>query len=142
MNQNDFFEVLGYLSSPRRNCKLDAEMHSREQARFQSEYLRLTEIVPIVDDHNYYILHEGADKRGVELRIYFDADVINIPQIIRSMVRSSRPGEPRNSRINDNELIWKFIEHGFLLNDFQDVDRIRSRIPAQFLSDFERGFSL
>ena len=92
--------------------------------------------------HNYYILHEGADKWGVELRIYFDSNEASIPQIIRNMVRSSRPGEPRNSRINDNKLIWKFIEHGFLLNDSQDVARIRSRIPTQFLVDFERGFSL
>jgi len=142
MNQNEFFEALGYLSSPQRNCKLDAEMHLGSQTRFESEYSHLTGIIPVADYHNYYILHEGADKWGVELRIYFDSNEASIPQIIRNMVRSSRPGEPRNSRINDNKLIWKFIEHGFLLNDLQDIARIRSKIPAQFLANFERGFSL
>ena len=142
MSQNEFFETLGYLSSPQRSCKLDAEMHSKAQREFESMYSRLTGVTPIVDNHNYYILHEGADKWGVELRIYFDAEERNIPSIIRNMVRSSRPGEPRTSRINDNSLIWKLIEYGFLLNDNQDVDRVRGRVPIEFVPDFERGFSL
>ena len=142
MNRSEFFEILGYLSSPHRRCKLDAEMHSRTQRKFESKYSRLTGITPTVDDHNYYILHQGADKWGVELRVYFDSDQSSVPQIIRNMIRSSRPGEPRNSRINDNKLIWRLIEYGFLLNDIQNINRIRSYVPIQYITDFERGFSL
>jgi len=76
------------------------------------------------------------------LRICFNADERSIPPIIRNMIRSPRPGDPHNSRINDNSLIWKLIEYGFLLSDNQDVDRVRGRVPIEFVPDFERGFSL
>lgn len=141
MNDHEFFEVLGYLANSNRQCKLDAEMPLKSQAEFETRYISLTEITPYPDDRNYYILHEEADKWGIELRIYFKADINNVPQIIRDMVRSSRPGEPRNCRINDNELIWQLIAHGFLLGDSQDIERIRSRVPPEFMADFERGFS-
>ena len=142
MNDYEFFEVLGYLTNPNRQCKLDAEMPVNAQNGFESRYVRLTGITPQPDDHNYYILHEGADKWGVELRIYFNADFNNIPSTIQNMVVTPRPGTIYTRRINDNNLIWRLIEYGLLLSDTQDENRIRNRVPNQFLADFNRGYQI
>lgn len=142
MNANEFFEILGYLANPERQCKLDAEMHAKSRHRFESRYISLSGETPQPDDQNYYILHDDADKWGVELRIYFNADKSCLPQAIQSMVVSPRPGGRYNTRINNNELIWDLIEHGFLLGDGQDIERIKNYVPAEYLADFEHGFSM
>ncbi|MDD5546527.1 MAG: hypothetical protein PHO67_05175 [Candidatus Omnitrophica bacterium] len=139
MKSKEFYEVLGYLASPKRNCKLDAEMHPKSQARFEQKYKRESGIAPTPDNRNYYILHVGADKWGVELRIYFDGKRSNVPKLIIGMIRSSSPREPREFRINDNTLLWKLIKHGFVLADGQVVARIRSRIPLKYRMQFEKG---
>lgn len=140
MNEHDFFEVLGYLSNPRRQCKLDAEMHPRTQQRFESRYAGFAGLVPQPDNHNYYILHPDADKRGIELRIYFYAESDSIPLAIREMVVTPRLGRIYNQRINNNDFIWRLIEYGFCLGDGQDEDRIRAQIPSLFVDDFDRGY--
>lgn len=142
MTPNEFFEVLGYLTHPKRECKLDAEMHSGAQNGFERRYLLLSGITPRVNNHNYYILHQGADKWGVELRVYFYNTSGTVPQAIQTMIRSSRPGDLRDTRINNNDLIWDFIEYGFLLDDTQNEPRVRQRVPAQYLSDFNRGYNI
>jgi len=142
MNDHDFFEILGYLGNPRRQCKLDAEMPAKAQAGFESRYARLTGVTPQPDNRNYYILHEGADKWGVELRVYFIAIPNNIPPIIRNMAVTPRPSTIYNRRINDNNLVWRLIEHGLLLSDIQNETRIRNLVPTQFLADFNRGYQI
>ncbi len=142
MNDNEFFEILGYLTNSNRQCKLDAEMPANAQNGFESHYNRLTGIIPQPDNQNYYILHQGADKWGVELRIYFIANFDNIPLVIQNMAVTPRPSTIYNRRINDNDLIWRFIEYGFLLGDTQNESRIRNRVPNQFLADFNRGYQI
>lgn len=141
MTNGDFFEALGYLCNPTRQCKLDAEMHPESQPAFESRYFRLTDKRPPPDRYNYYVLHEGADKWSIELRIYFNASS-NIPPNISSMVVEPPPGVSHNARINRNEFIWRLIEHGFLLGNTQDAERIRNRVPSEHLADFNRGFQL
>ena len=142
MNEHEFFEVLGYLTNPNRQCKLDAEMHPRSQHNFESRYIELTGHAPQPDDHNYYILHKGADKWGLELRVYFVSASDNIPRAIQNMVVSPRPATIYNCRINDNNLIWRLIENGILLSDIQDEGRIRNMVPEQHSTDFNRGYQL
>jgi len=142
MDDHEFFEVLGYLTNPNKQCKLDAEMHPNARDGFESRYTRLTGIVPQPDNRNYYIWSEDANKWGVELRVYFCANSNNIPLAIRGMVVTSRPGTIYNQRINNNDLIWRFIDYGFLLGDTQVEDRIRNRVPDQFLDDFNSGYQI
>ena len=142
MDEYDFFEVLGYLTNPNKQCKLDAEMHPNVRDGFESRYVELTGIVPQPDNRNYYIWSEDANKWGLELRVYFYADSDNIPLTISSKVVTSRPGMIQNRRINGNDLIWHLIEYGFLLSDTQDEDRIRNMVPNQFIDDFNRGYQI
>ncbi|MFH1371953.1 MAG: hypothetical protein ABII09_11805 [Planctomycetota bacterium] len=142
MDDHDFFIVLGYLAKPIRQCKLDAEMPTKEQSKFTSRYMRLTGITPQPDNRNYYILHEGADKWGLELRLYFIAENSSVPPILRSMVVTPRPATIYNKRINDNNLIWHLIEYGLLLGDTQDESRIRGRVPSEYIDDFNIGYQI
>ena len=135
---------MGYLARLKRVCKLDAELHSKSQRGFENRYSLITGAVPSASVYNinYYILHRGADKWGVELRIYFNASASNIPCSIQNMIRASRPGQARNSRINNNRLIWCLIKHGFRLGDRQTVSLIRQFVPPQYSPDFQRGYNI
>lgn len=78
MNQNDFFEILGFLVNPIRNSRVELEAKTDVINRYQPIYRALTGFVlpnpsPFVTE-----LPNGANKRGKELRLYFNADV-NIP---------------------------------------------------------------
>ena len=142
MIPEDFFVVLGYLSSPDRMCKLDAEVPFDKEQKFKDKYAELSGITPRVDDHNFFLWPEGANKWSVELRIYFRANRDNIPHAILDMIVTPRPHTAYNCRINNNKFIWELIKHGFLLGDTQDVQRIRERVPPEHIFSFERGFSL
>ncbi len=140
MNAQEFFECLGYLASPQRETKLDAEVPEKARERFEKRYYNLTGVRPIPDNHNYYILHPDADKWGVELRIYFIAND-NVPRPLNRMKVTPRPGTKYNDRINDNKFIWKLIEYGFRLGDSQDLNLIRSKVPPQYMTDFNKGLN-
>ncbi len=143
MIPEEFFEALGYLSSPDRMCKLDVELPSTSEQSFKGKYAELSGVTPSVDHHNFYLWPEGSNKWGVELRIYFKSDNRdNIPSAIRDMVVSARfPNTSHNCRINNNRFLWELIKYGFLLGDAQDVQRIRERVPSEYISYFERGVS-
>ena len=140
MTPQEFFECLGYLAAPHRETKLDAEVPESSRARFEEKYYKLTGIHPIPDNHNYYILHPGADKWGIELRIYFIANN-NIPSALNRMRVTPRPGTKYNSRINDNKFIWKLVEYGFRLDDLQNLNLIKRKVPSQYMTDFNRGLN-
>ena len=146
MKPSEFFEVLGYLAAPGRRCKLDVEVPITNAQSFKDKYAGLSGTEPMVDDHNFFLWPEGANKWGVELRIYFVANKVNIPSAILGMVVSPRfrpqSGTAHNCRINNNKFIWTLIEYGFILGDSQNAQRIRDRVPSEYISYFERGFSL
>ena len=133
-----FFESLGYLASDNRLTKLDVELPQSSQTTFETDYNSLTGINPKPDNVNYYVLHSGADKWGIELRIYF-ISTGNLPSPLRQRVVKSRPGGIHNSRINDNKFIWDLIKCGFRLSDRQDINRIESNVPVTYKDDFKKG---
>lgn len=138
---SNFFTSVGYLASNKRQTKLDAELHKRAQSRFESKYQNITGVTPKPDDINYYLLHKDADKWGVELRIYFISND-KIPLYLKGCVVDPRPGNKYNSRINDNDFIWKLIKYGFRLSDDQDTDLIASYIPEAYEEYFQKGVEL
>jgi len=141
MNSHELFEVIGYLCNPIRQCKLDAEMRPIHQEDFENRYRQLSGNNPNNSNQNYYILDQDANKWGPELRIYFIRQE-NVPEQIAWNIRTSRPGDIYNVRINNNELFWNLIQYGFLLSDSQNEQRIRNRIPTDNLDDFERRFQI
>lgn len=141
MNIYDFYESLGYLSNPIRQTKLDAEVPVKDVSNFELKYRKLTAATPKPDNQNYYILHKDADKWGVELRIYFIASDI-IPHTLKKMTVQPRPGTRYTHRINDNRVIWKLIQAGFLLGDVQNENRIRNLVPNKYLNSYNKGFRI
>lgn len=133
-----FFESLGYLASDNRFTKLDVELPQNKQTEFETKYKNLTGLIPKPDSVNYYVLHSGADKWGIELRIYFISNG-NLPSHLRDRVVKSRPGGIHNSRINDNEFIWELIKYGFRLSDIQNSGLIESKVPVTYKDDFKKG---
>jgi hypothetical protein len=141
MTGAEFFEILGYLSSPVRNTKLDVETHPRGRNSFESRYEQLAGVQPQEDNHNYYVWDQDTNKWGTELRIYFNG-TDHIPVALAEMIVSARPGFGYNSRVNNNHFIWRLIECGFLLQDGQDLNRVRQFIPDNYRNAFEDGYNL
>jgi hypothetical protein len=142
MDEPEFFEILGYLTSPKRNTKLDVETHPRKQDVFENKYRQLTGVNPVPDNHNYYVWDANADKWGTEMRIYFNGISSNIHHKLHDLIVSPRPGFGYDFRINNNDFIWRLIEYGFLLQDEQDETRVRQHVPAQYQADFNNGYNI
>ena len=143
MNENEFYGILGYFSSPKRRTKLDAEVPPGKENNFEEKYERITGTRLMPNDSNYYILHEGVNKWGVELRIYFIiTDNESVPNTVLDLRVSPPPGSGYNSRINKNLFIWPLIEHGFRLGDNQNIEQIRNYVPAEYMDSFENGLNL
>jgi hypothetical protein len=129
-----FFLSVGYLASNKRQTKLDAELPKNSQSYFETRYRDITGITPKPDNLNYYLWDRGANKWGVELRIYFISND-NLPSNLKRSVVTARPGSKYNSRINENNLIWDLIKYGFQLSDRQNIDLITA-IPVLTPSEF------
>ena len=143
MNDNEFYEILGYLSSPIRRTRLDAEVPPGKENNFEEKYEVITGTRPIPNKSNYYILHEGVNKWGVELRIYFIiTDNDSVPNTIKELKVSPPPGSGYNSRINKNSFIWPLIENGFRLGDNQNVEQIRNYVPVEYINSFDNSLNL
>lgn len=142
MTENEFFEILGYLSSPSRNTKLYIETHPRRRATLEEQYQSLTGDELEEDNINYFILQGEADKRGAELRIYFNGDIATIPTHLSDIRVGSRPGDGYQNRINNNSFVFRLIEHGFRVGNGQDYALISPLVPEDFITEFENGFSI
>jgi hypothetical protein len=122
MTQQEIKEATTYFDSIKEsnNIWIEAEMPHSAKRGFDSRYETVTgESVP--DDSStypYYVWAEGANKWGVELRVYFNPDD-SIPSFLSElMTDNSRSGyEQYDNRINNNDLIWALFENGFVLGD-------------------------
>ncbi len=143
MNNQDFFVCLGYLANPQRITRLDVELPERKRRSFEGRYENITGTIPIPDNNNYYVWSDDKNKWGIEMRLYFIQND-NIPDPLRDLAVSSTYGRPEyiqyNARINNNDFIWRLIEHGVRLGNRQDLNRIRNTVPKEFLENFENGF--
>lgn len=142
MTENEFFEILGYLSSPHRNTKLDIETHPRRRASLEQQYQLLTGDELQEDNANFYIWDEDVNKWGAELRIYFSGNIAVMPTHLSNLRVNSRPDDGYGNRINNKDLVWDLISHGFRVSNGQDETLIRSHVPDIFIDDFENGFNI
>lgn len=149
MTQTEFYTIVGYLANPLRNTNIEVEMPQGRQATFVNEYAQMTNNFPLplnTDTAPYYVWAPGADKYGLEIRAYFTSNN-NIPQILISALEprgfQNRPGyDIWNRRISRKKNLFPLLEAGFILGANQNVNRITSLVPNQFINDFNFGFNL
>ncbi len=149
MTQQEFYINVGYLANPIRQINIEVEMPLRRQARFIIEYANLTNNFPLPNLTNtapYYVWGVNANKYGLESRAYFFSNT-NIPQTLVNTLEprgfQNRPGYNNwNRRISRNRNILPLLEAGFVLGNVQDVNRIRTIIPQNFINYFNNGFAL
>jgi len=142
MTQTEFFQILGYLSSPKRSTKLDIETHPRRRQSLEHRYSHATGQTIDVGNPNYYVWEPSTNKWGSELRIYFNGDLSYMPAALQDIRVDPRPGFGYEHRVNNNNFVWDLIDYGFLLGDSQDIDRIRNLVPDENQSNFEEGSSI
>ena len=128
MTQQDFDEAVIYLSDPNRQTIIEVELPLSSQIRFENIYANLTNNYPLPTNTTqapYYVWDEGANKWGVELRLYFISDD-NLPDPLASIcVNNNRPGYRQyDRRINNNDFIYDLFSRGYIL-DTQIPGRIR-----------------
>lgn len=132
---SDFFEVLGYLATPKRLVSIDAEVPESKASEFCAKY-----------GDKFFIISDGLTpsgmprKFGIQLRINF-LSVNNAPTALTSYLKKGR-GVGIVARINRSLFVEKLLsKFGFVLGTLQDVASIRATIPAQYITDFDRGFN-
>lgn len=120
MTQVEFDEAVIYLRDPNRQTLIEVELPLSSQIRFENLYSNLTGNYPLpanTSEAPYYIWGVGANKWGVELRLYFISDE-NLPIALASLcVNNTRHGyEQFDKRINNNDFIYDLFSRGYILN--------------------------
>lgn len=121
MTQTEFDEAVIYLSHPNRQTIVEVELPLNSQVRFENLYAKLTNNYPLPDSiiqAPYYVWPDGANKWGVELRLYFISDE-NLQDALNSLcVNNNRHGyEQYDKRINNNDFIYDLFSRGFVLGE-------------------------
>lgn len=146
MNNSDLFELAGYLANPVRRTRIELEAKQSKITEYDNKYFEVTGFRLPVDSSSVTILDDGADKWGVESRIYFvmaEHDVLpqSVQEITTSCNRPDTSYEIYTTRLNNKAVIEKLFNFGFVVGDVQYEDRIRSMIDNEASIDFERGFN-
>lgn len=135
-NQNEFFEVLGYLAKSGRLVSIDAEIPLSKVPDFIAEFGNV----------RYTPIDEGITvsgmpgKVGPQYRINI-ATIINVPTYLTEFLGIGR-GTNIAARINKSLFVKKLVsQYGFMFGSTQNTENIRSTIPPQFINDFERGLN-
>ncbi|MHB8336960.1 MAG: hypothetical protein ACYC6P_08370 [Ignavibacteriaceae bacterium] len=120
MTQTEFDESVIYLSDPTRQTLIEVELPVNSQTRFENLYATLTNNFPLpvsTEQAPFYIWAAGANKWGVELRLYFVSDG-NLPNSLNELcVNNNRHGyEQYDRRINNNDFIYDLFSRGYVLN--------------------------
>ncbi len=143
MNDSKFFQWLGYLSNPSRRSDIHVECHPDKAHEFRDEYRTFTGQSLLLDGTGvpFYVWKPGANKWGVQRRIYFYGDWNYMPDPPAKInVRAGRT--PNQWRINNKDFIPELFKYGFLIGkNTYCANNVRERINAQDLHDFNLGYN-
>ena len=118
MTIDGFDTICAYLENINRRVLIEVELANNSRNNFETKYNTLTNGQPLPNKNEdpYYIWQDGANKWGIELRLYFISDE-NIPNQLENLcVNNNRHGyEKYDKRINNNNLIYSLFEKGFAL---------------------------
>ncbi len=141
LKQNDFFWTLGVIG---KKGVLNAEVPPQSMKGFFDSYSTATGVLEIDDIEGLSPLESGGqNKWGSELRVYLPVEITEHQRfILPDDVNLVESYEPKKVRINKNSFWWSLVEgFGFYCGSSQDINRIQSRIPEAFLSDFMEGLN-
>lgn len=122
MTNQELQEIVHYFDSIRNQGRIwiEVEMPNTSKETFDRKYQSITGLpVPLESDvYPYYVWPTGANKWGVELRVYFLSDT-TMPLSIQGIItENSRKGyEHFDFRINNNRIIWELFANGFHLGN-------------------------
>ncbi len=128
---NTEFETIGWLA---KHCtSLKPSMPAEAQNWFEAKFGKVA---------NAKVYDAGAKTSGGNSMKYtlsidgcFNAEV---PSILRRFVPANKP-----KHISSVELFWTLVDkYGFQFGKKQDIDEIKKFVPADYLSDFERGLEM
>ena len=136
---SDLYEIATYLSMVETHTEIHAELPTRHQVQFETEYTRITRGFPLPprsQEGPYYVWPEGTNKYGRELRIYF-ARVPPEPPPIQNLYTDHGRWYARSDRyrVNHSNLVMQLFECGFVLglnadNQERIAEFMRERFPV------------
>jgi len=139
LKDNELYQVALYLSNPKVETDIHAEMLDRNRREFEEQYKVATKDSPLppVGREPYYIWPPGTNKYGKELRIYFK-DTHPKPTIIERLCTDYGKwyAKSQSYRINHSALVMQLFECGFLLGkNAGNAERIRNFMNRRFPPD-------
>ncbi|MBI9009334.1 MAG: hypothetical protein JEZ05_04815 [Tenericutes bacterium] len=134
---NDYYEFIGYLCTPNRVVSIDAEVPSNLVKQFLANYpkghyrIKPNPVTP-----------SGLPKKfGAQFRINL-RNITNHPLSISKYLKRGT-GTTVVKRINKSKLVEDLVlNHGFVFGNMQNVTHIKSLVPKQYVTDFDKGYNL
>ena len=136
VGEDELYEIAVYLSDPRMETEIHAELPNRHRVSFEEEYNRATNLKPPEASRKgpYYVWPEGTNKYGRELRIYFNR-IPPEPPLIKNLIADHGKWYSRSEqyRINHSRLVMQLFECGYLLGDNSKMQqRIKDFMQKRF----------
>ena len=134
LDEQDLYIVATYFAQPEVGTEIHAEVPKRHQSRFENEYRTITGLdLPNTGRYPYYVWPEGTNKRGRELRVYFNP-ITPIPSQVEDLRSSSKWFARENRyRINHTNLVMQLFGCGFILGlNSENNERITKMIASKF----------
>ena len=144
MNDNAFWRWAGYLCNPLREAQIHVEAHPDKADLFRREYKDLTgeELSLPGDKTPFYVWAPGANKWGIQRRVYFKGEENARPEIADGGFRVVAGRAVGQWRINSKVFIPRLLEAGFLLGSGDYQVRVQQRVPSEFKAAFDSGFNI
>lgn len=134
LSDQELCEAMGYLATPGRMLRIEAQVPYGKDAIFQREY----------PGQDYYPMLATSDKQSFQLRIMMNS-TNHCPSFLRSEITAGG-GNSSAGCISRGKFVERIVgEFGFEFTvDTQNVNRIRSLVLARFpmyIADFDRGYN-
>jgi hypothetical protein len=135
--QQGWARTIGILAA---SARLEAEVPPKSAEGFQRAYAESTGDNSVWQSPTVYLLEEGVDKWGSELRIYFPKSIVDDCFVLPAGVSVVKGFSPNEMRINDNGYWWSLVRDlGFRVGAPQDIASIRTRMPENLRTAFDEG---
>ncbi|MBQ0762092.1 hypothetical protein [Marinobacter psychrophilus] len=96
---------------------LEVEINESGALRFENEYLEITGVAPRIGIGYQY----QSNKWGREFRVYFNADLDIIDELVDKDVHVESGDRPyrssRTYRINNRDFFWSLVNSGYRLGE-------------------------